>query len=156
MHKAIQKEKLLKEQTITIFFEVGNFYEHLKNPKTSASGELNEHRWTAFVRCRDEWYQRQFHRFVEYVKIDLNDDDFRTRVHKIEPKVGKLLSLTYNGWGTVTLSIQIYWRAKTGKQGAQKMHELSHELHFGGRGRWRMVAIPFDKDVLGKWVNLKK
>ena len=75
----------------------------------SDAGYANKHRWTAFVRCKDPEYQQKMQRIIKKVRFVLCEG-FANRYRNIEPKIGQPCEITYNGYDTFELGIEIHWK----------------------------------------------
>ena len=58
-------------------------------------------------------------------------------------KNNEMCSITYTGWGYFEVPMTIYWRKISGKK---ESLTIDHMLNFDGKGKWKQVTIPFDKD----------
>ena len=69
---------LLIGNELELEFLVGNHYKHLSGneAKKNSQGITNEHRWTGFIRLKNESEQHLIHKLINKVVFEL-DEDFR-------------------------------------------------------------------------------
>lgn len=110
---------LLIGDKITIQFEVGNHYVHLKGIQKSKRGYMNDNHWTAFVRLKNSKYKiNQLLRFCQFeLHESFNVGDYNPKVypHSVDKNKCSLarpgeISISYKGWGYFDMPITITFR----------------------------------------------
>mmetsp|Transcript_32792 Transcript_32792/g.50058 ORF Transcript_32792/g.50058 Transcript_32792/m.50058 type:complete len:89 (+) Transcript_32792:960-1226(+) len=73
------------------------------------------------------------------------DESFGVDYMDVRAESAKAFEMTFNGWGTFTVPMTIYWKRETG---IKEPLELEHYLCFEGSGKWRSVNVPISKNKL--------
>ena len=116
---------------VELVFEVGNKHELVAKPKKTRNGlYMNSHRWTAFVRSVKP--NPPMCHFADKVRFGLHET-FGVDHIDVRSEAGKNFEISYNGWGTFTVPMTIFWKKKTGL----KTLTVDHYLSFEGKGEWR-------------------
>ena len=150
-HTELENQGLLISNIFELDFLVGNHYKHLSEAKKNRNGYLNDNRWTAFVRLKNDSEKHLIHKLVSKVVFELHES-FRNPTQSRVPgsieqwslekdKGASSVSISYNGWGYFDLGIIIHFKKETGKS---EPLSLTHMLHFEEKGKWKTIKIPFN------------
>ena len=128
-----------------VLLTYGNTHEILKNPKMSKSGYANKHHWVASIKPKEVRYRQIFDKLLEKVVFEL-DPGFAKPLRHVKPEQGEC-SLSINGWGDFTLEMHLKFKDYEKVCGGNIT--IYHELCFKNGGKFKEVAIEFDK----KWLD---
>ena len=105
----------------------------------------NVNKWTMFVKIADNEGIRA-DRLIRKVRYYLCEG-FAHEYRDIFPDKNGRFEMTYVGWGTFEVEIEVHFKKELGMAEAL---ELSHELVFDGAGDWSTINLPVKKENLSK------
>lgn len=126
---------------VDVEFEVGNFHKEAKNIK----GRNNQY-LTPFIRIKDPKNRKVISKLISNAKFILHES-FKRRFYEHTTKDGDtMVSVTWNGWGTFGMPIQVSWTKESGIEG---ITTFDHDLEF--KDNWSTHKVKMDSRVIDKY-----